>query len=51
MPNKKEKSLFEQVDESIAKVFKYKNPKTGQVFQYDRPGIYENEGRKLVPIN
>ena len=56
MSNKKEdKSLFDQVsdvikDNATGKVYKYKDPKTGQVFEYDRPGIYENDGRKLVPV-
>ena len=45
-----DKSLLEEVDEAIAKTYKYRDPKTGQIFEYDRPGIYENDGRKLVPV-
>ena len=29
--------------------FKYKDPKTGQVYEYERKGIYKKEGRTLVP--
>ena len=29
--------------------FKYKDPKTGQVYEYDRRGIYKKDGRTLVP--
>ena len=29
--------------------FKYKDPKTGQVYEYDRRGIYKKDGRTLIP--
>ena len=29
--------------------YKYKDPKTGQVYEYDRKGIYKKDGRTLVP--
>jgi len=29
--------------------FKYKDPKTGQVYEYDRKGIYKKDGRTLIP--
>jgi len=31
--------------------FKYRNPKTGQVFEYDRKGVYTKNGTTLVPVN
>lgn len=30
--------------------FKYRNPKTGQVFEYDRKGVYTKNGTTLVPV-
>jgi hypothetical protein len=35
--------------ESDAK-FEYRDPKTGEIYFYRRPGIYEKEGRNLVYI-
>ena len=29
--------------------FKYKDPKTGEVYEYDRKGIYKKDGRTLIP--
>ena len=29
--------------------FKYKDPKTGQVYEYERKGIYKKDGRTLIP--
>jgi hypothetical protein len=31
--------------------FKYKDPKTGEVFTYERQGVYKKNGRYLVPSN
>ena len=50
-PQKKNRreSILNEVDKSLAKTYKYKNPKTGQVFEYPRPGSYNYyEGRSLV---
>ncbi len=30
--------------------YKYKDPKTGRVYEYERKGIYEKDGRALVPV-
>lgn len=30
--------------------YKYKDPKTGRVYEYDRKGIYKKDGRALVPV-
>ena len=30
--------------------FKYKDPKTGEVYEYERKGIYKKSGRTLVPV-
>jgi hypothetical protein len=30
-------------------VYKYEDPKTGQVYEYQRKGIYKKDGRTLVP--
>jgi len=29
--------------------YKYKDPKTGQVYEYERKGIYKKDGRTLIP--
>ena len=29
--------------------FKYRDPKTGQVYEYERRGIYKKDGRTLIP--
>ena len=29
--------------------YKYKDPKTGQVYEYENKGIYKKEGRTLIP--
>jgi len=29
--------------------FKYKDPKTGQIYEYERRGIYKKDGRTLIP--
>ena len=29
--------------------FKYKDPKTGEVYEYERKGIYKKDGRTLIP--
>jgi hypothetical protein len=39
----------EDYNESEAK-FEYRDPKTGEIYFYRRPGIYEKEGRNLVYI-
>jgi hypothetical protein len=36
-------------DESEAK-FKYEDPKTGEIFNYRRKGIYKKDGRMLIPL-
>jgi hypothetical protein len=64
MTGKERKPIFERVCDTLTesidgekkkvykyKVYKYKDPKTGQIFEYDRTGIYENDGRKLIPVN
>jgi len=30
--------------------FKYKDPKTGEVYEYERKGIYKKGGRTLIPV-
>lgn len=30
--------------------FKYRDPKTGQVYEYDRRGVYKKDGRALIPV-
>ena len=30
--------------------FKYKDPKTGEVYEYERKGIYKKNGRTLIPV-
>ena len=31
--------------------FKYEDPKTGEIFTFKRKGIYERNGRRLIPIS
>jgi len=62
-PPKKSKSLFEKADEEYRKSmcmeqtileeessadYKYRNPKTGEVFTYTRRGLYKKDGVILV---
>ena len=30
--------------------FKYKDPKTGEVYEYEFKGIYKKNGRTLIPV-
>jgi len=30
--------------------YKYKDPKTGEIYEYDRRGIYKKNGRALIPV-
>jgi hypothetical protein len=39
----------DQHEESQGK-FKYKDPKTNEVYEYERKGIYRKDGRVLVPV-
>jgi hypothetical protein len=34
-----------------AKTFKYEDPITNEIFEYERKGLYRKNGRTLVPIN
>jgi hypothetical protein len=38
----------DQLKKSQSK-YKYKDPKTGQVYEYERKGIYKKDGRTLIP--
>jgi len=38
----------EQLKKSQSK-YKYKDPKTGQVYEYEQKGVYKKEGRTLIP--
>ena len=43
----------EEVEEwnlAASKAFKYQDPKTGEVFTYNRRGIYKKDGRYLIPV-
>ena len=33
-----------------SKEFKYQDPKTGEIFTYNRRGIYKKDGRVLIPV-
>ena len=35
---------------TISKEFKYQDPKTGEIFTYNRRGIYKKDGRVLIPV-
>jgi hypothetical protein len=32
------------------KIYKYKDPKTGEVYEFERRGLYRRNGRILVPV-
>lgn len=40
----------DEEDDTEAK-FKYEDPKTGEIYNYKRQGIYKKDGRVLVPVN
>ncbi len=37
--------------EKDAASFKYKDPKTGEVYEYEFKGIYKKNGRTLIPVS
>jgi hypothetical protein len=40
-----------KAEESIAEKFEYRDPKTGEIFTYNRKGVYKKDGRTLVPAS
>lgn len=53
----KDKDYVSDIDDEIktqeeteAK-FKYRDPQTNEVYEYDRKGLYRKDGRVLVPVN
>lgn len=40
----------EEVEEWDVGGYKYKDPKTGEVYEYERKGIYKKSGRTLIPV-
>ena len=60
MTEKQKKALDKNKDGKVDKkdfellrkdkgAYKYKDPKTGQVYEYERKGIYKKDGRTLIP--
>jgi hypothetical protein len=47
-PKKKSKSEITGRTES-AKTFKYQDPKTGEIYEFARKGVYTKNGRTLIP--
>lgn len=45
-----EESEIEDWDIESKSAYKYEDPKTGEVYTFKRKGIYEKNGRRLVPI-
>ena len=41
-------SLSEYLSDETEGDYKYKNPKTGEIFRYSRKGIYRKDGTVLV---
>ncbi len=41
-------SLSEHLSDETEGDYKYKNPKTGEIFRYSRKGIYRKDGTVLV---
>lgn len=44
---------YENEDESLeaGEKFEYRDPKTGEIFTYNRRGVHKKDGRTLVPVN
>jgi hypothetical protein len=45
------KAIEAAEDAQAKKTYKYRDPVTNEVFEYDRQGIYKKNGRTLVPAN
>tara|TARA_R100000808_G_C2153713_1_gene164217 strand:- start:706 stop:1308 length:603 start_codon:yes stop_codon:yes gene_type:complete len=54
VPKKEDYVDFSEDEEewkfAISKEFKYQDPKTGEIFTYNRRGIYKKNGRVLIPV-
>lgn len=37
------KDILKKASKSV-KMYKYKNPRTGEIFLYERPGVYKKDG-------
>tara|TARA_R110000751_G_scaffold95018_1_gene185509 strand:+ start:268 stop:441 length:174 start_codon:yes stop_codon:yes gene_type:complete len=53
-PSKRKNEILLEVSNSIKEKeaqakFKYKDPKTGEIYEYERRGIYKKDGRTLIP--
>ena len=42
---------YEALQEDAEGSFQYEDPKTGEIFTFKRKGIYERNGRRLVPVS
>lgn len=51
-PNyKQDNDLLPKAHKKSSKAeYKYKDPKTGEVYEYERQGIYKKDGRTLIPV-
>jgi|TARA_B100000519_G_C13967523_1_gene308299 hypothetical protein len=38
-------------EESGKKEYKYQDPKTGEVYTFNRRGVYKKNGRFLIPVS
>ena len=44
----KQEDVDENEDEDTVANYKYRNPKTGEIFTYTRKGIYRKDGTLLI---
>ena len=50
MPGKNMQEFQSWYKEHSEGKYKYKDPKTGEIYQYERKGIYRKNGRALIPV-
>lgn len=44
------KSKFKKSEADERSGYKYKDPRTGEIFIFERKGVYRKNGRILVPV-
>ena len=44
------KCIPKEGEQAAVRLYEYKDPKTGEVYTYEQPGIYKKNGRFLIPV-
>lgn len=44
------KCVPKEGEQAAVRLYEYKDPKTGEVYTYEQPGIYKKNGRFLIPV-